>query len=368
MKLDELCGGRASAPIVVTAALMLAACAGGAVTAPGSGKGKALTPGPPGPRLLIAAEPLDVRGAESVDAWVGTPGGVISYTALLTLKGLDESAGHRLGARMNARELTERYPNSVLVLGLNLKGHLQFVADGRAAAQIERLLDTLESYQVPVLIRFGYEFDNRGNAYDPATYKFAWSAFRERLVARNNPRIRMVWHAAADCGNTHANHLVPEWYPGDDQVDWMGVSLFRPGRCSYLAPDAMAAFARTRGKPLLIAESTPQGYDLTRMTYSDNGANFAPRSADQIWRHWYAPYFAYIERNADVVRGVTYINAHWDASPVWGPPYNKGYWGDSRLEVNGEILQRWRAQVAGPLWLKGTPDLFEQLRQLSLFY
>ena len=52
----------------------------------------------------------------------------------------------------------------------------------------------------------------------------------------------------------------------------------------------------------------------------------------------------------DVVRGVTYINADWDSQGQWDAPYENGYWGDSRVQVNETILSNWESAVAEQGW------------------
>ena len=63
-------------------------------------------------------------------------------------------------------------------------------------------------------------------------------------------------------------------------------------------------------------------------------------SADDIWSSFYGPMFKLMEDNSDVIRSLAYINVHWDSQAMWGPPYESGYWGDTRLEVNPELAQR----------------------------
>ena len=62
------------------------------------------------------------------------------------------------------------------------------------------------------------------------------------------------------------------------------------------------------------------------------------------------PLFEFMEEHRDVIHALAYINCNWDAQAMWGPPYNSGYWGDTRLEVNPYIagrfteeIERWRA-------------------------
>ena len=112
--------------------------------------------------------------------------------------------------------------------------------------------------------------------------------------------------------------------------------------------DELVNFARSRAKPVLIAEASPQGYDLAQ----NFNANIAPIwdgpskgdktdvSDLEIWEAWYAPLFKYMNENDDVIRGIAYINVNWDAQSRWGTPHNEGYWGDSRLEASPEIARR----------------------------
>ena len=77
---------------------------------------------------------------------------------------------------------------------------------------------------------------------------------------------------------------IGNWYPGDDYVNWMGTSWFltideSPAAATDYDPatqraltDQVLEFARARGKPVMIAESSPQGYDLARSF----NANIAP--------------------------------------------------------------------------------------------
>ena len=68
-------------------------------------------------------------------------------------------------------------------------------------------------------------------------------------------------------------------------------------------------------------------------------------SNDEIWDHWFGPLFELMDDNDDVIRALAYINANWDTQGMWGPPYASGFWGDSRLEVNKPIADRFSAAV-----------------------
>jgi hypothetical protein len=44
---------------------------------------------------------------------------------------------------------------------------------------------------------------------------------------------------------------------------------------------------------------------------------------------------------------------------MWGPPYANGYWGDSRVNANKEILARWEKEISQPRWMRS--DMFSRL-------
>ena len=121
----------------------------------------------------------------------------------------------------------------------------------------------------------------------------------------------------------------------------------------------------------MIAESAPQGYDLTQSTRSNTGPlrdgtageSTQSRSAAQIWQEWFAPLFDYIADNREVIRALAYINADWDSQSMWMAPYASGYWGDSRLQINPQISERWRQQIEdNSIWLHGSDNIASQLQ------
>lgn len=74
--------------------------------------------------------------------------------------------------------------------------------------------------------------------------------------------------------------------------------------------------------PLLIAESVPKRYETGKLTYSAMGRQFEERTAKQVWKDWYEPFFSFVVDNADVIRVVAYINTYWDSQFMWGEPAN----------------------------------------------
>lgn len=261
-------------------------------------------------------------------------------------------------------------------------GGLTDIAEGKYDREIDQLGRFIRESGVAVFLRIGYEFDGAWNQgfEDTERYIAAWRAIVDRLRASGTDNVEFVWQASTsvidDIVDARRENIA-DWYPGDDYVDWAGLSWFtspdavtsvrgRPKHASLreLAVE-LVEFARERGKPVMIAESSPQGYDLANNTKANISRVFDGPTAgdlrnvsdDEIWEDWYAPLFEFMNDNSDTVRAFAYINCHWKMQPMWGPPYanDEGYWGDTRLEVNEEIGRRFTAAVND--WRDGiTPE------------
>ena len=294
------------------------------------------------------------------------PGGVTTYTSLPFLLGL--STGINLGSGdLCAQAIlgNPAFDSSVLVIGLHLADQEKSAAAGGMDPQIKHLAEWIKAAHRPVLLRIGYEFDGKWNHYDPENYKKAFrrivTMFRELHVTN----CATVWQSCTSPVNDRKGRNLEGWYPGDEYVDWMGYSWFLSGSKQTALTDELVSFARSHSKPIMVCESAPQGYDLARLTrasISGNGKERTPKTPQEIWNEWYEPFFSYIAKNRDVIKIVAYINVNWDSQPMWGPPHRQGYWGDSRVEANDFIKEKWMGEIAGESWLKASPSLFHGLQ------
>ena len=50
----------------------------------------------------------------------------------------------------------------------------------------------------------------------------------------------------------------------------------------------------------------------------------------------------------------------WNAQPMRGDGSSL-YWGDSRIQANALLRERWLAEIQSDAWLHGSPDLFDPL-------
>lgn len=248
------------------------------------------------------------------------------------------------------------YANMAMAIGLQFVNHEEKVASGEHDAYIDRLGDfLLELGERPVFLRIAYEFDgDPWNHYDRESTVAAYRRIVDRLRAKGVENTAYVWQSTGFI--SHPDQL-DAWYPGDDYVDWCGVSFFNRWR-----EIEMFEYARQKGKPVFIAEASP--------TISDFNAKFTgntietqlsnPVQAQEAWEKWFVPFFNTIDENPDVVKAVSYINCHWDSHPMWvNNPTFKGI--DARLHLNDSISARWKRITGQDKYLKASEGLYDLL-------
>ncbi len=324
---------------------------------------------PAGQTLFIIGQDLGaVTGYKS--HFNQEPGGVTTYTNIsegnqsILLFGLKEDANWGSGD-INAQASINENPNSALSIGLFLVDetgqNLQNITNGTHDSAVKELGQFIKDANRPVFVRIGYEFDGPWNHYEPQPYIAAFQHIVDVWREMNVENFATVWQSATAPIPRYKNFPLEAWYPGDEYVDWVGSSYFEFRRYAH---DELLAFAREHNKPVMIAESTPQGFDLEYLTYappSTDGSGAGEVTAVDIWEQWYQPYFDYIYENADVIRAVAYINVDWKNQPMWNPNAGNGYWGDSRLQINETISKLWEKELTSPIWLHGSDKLFSQL-------
>ncbi len=248
------------------------------------------------------------------------------------------------------------YKNMALAIGLQFVHHEEKVADGTHDAYIDKLGDFLISLgKRPVFLRIAYEFDgDPWNHYDRKSTIKAYRRIVDRLRAKGVNNTAYVWQSV---GFISGQEQLEGWYPGDDYVDWCGVSFFNRWK-----EIEMFEFARKKGKPVFIAEASPtisdyfgKLYGVTKETQLGN-----PVQAQEAWEKWFVPFFDTIDENDDVVKAVHYINCHWDSHPMWfqNPTFSKI---DARLHLSDSISKRWRERTGTSKFIKSSPELYDML-------
>ena len=318
------------------------------------------------------------------DSGFKEPAGISLYTNIAANQCNGTTGQCNLGGSgnvMNFPQTLQQYPGAALHVGLFLSDtpgcenqplralagrNDSDLANGVGQGYRNRLDDLLRFLRDTgrnVYLRIGYEFDGPWNCYNREFHiqAFRYAAGRINALGANN--IDTVWHSATfpldgnpqfDQDFSNPNHF-NDWYPGDQYVDWVGISTFyfqdfkrHAWSClqESIAPVTLfnraLQFARNRGKPVFISESAPQGYQTDARTASCILRNAQTGvSNDDIWNQWYADYFQYISDNRDVIRAFSYINSDWErigqfncavGSDAGQAGCTDGYWGDSRYQ------------------------------------
>lgn len=261
--------------------------------------------------------------------YVGMPAGVTIYTDLRFPFSLQQRVNFGSGDLCGPCYLDNpAFDGAMLAIGLYMVGDLPAVVAGERDQNITLLGNFIKTANRPVLLRIGYEFDGSWNGYAPALYVQAFRRIMDRLRAQGVANVAAVWQSS---GYTTSKNTLLQWYPGDEYVDWVAYSYFKQSNPS----GGMMTIARERGKSVMIAEATPQ-------------RNLSLGDPITHWNTWFAPFFAHVHANADVIKAVAYINTRWFDQPAWGAG-----WGDSRVQIRPEIKARWIAEMQDPIWNPG---------------
>lgn len=290
---------------------------------------------PPGGKMLL----IIGQDRESIDTYSKetntVPAGVMFYTALKTLTGLDEPVDYGSGFQ-DAAYLLKEYPDSVLQIGLYLVGDLEKILGGEMDANIQTFGEWLKNTGRPVYLRIGYEFDLPQNNYEPEAYKKAFRYLVTRWRQQGVANVAFVWHSY---GVSKTEKPFINWYPGDDVVDWFAASFFD----AYNRNDVVkfASLAAEHKKPFMLAETSP--------------TKNAPAESAKKWDHWYKIYFDLAAQSG--AQAICYINNDWESFSMWR---GQG-WGDSRVEADPVIKSRWLNEISSPRYLKTSTGLFREL-------
>jgi putative cell wall-binding protein len=138
----------------------------------------------------------------------------------------------------------------------------QEIAAGRHDALIETRADAVAALGAQVFLRFFWEMDgvaNADRANSPADYIAAWRRIHGIFDARGADNVVWVW-----CPNAWGFHTgaAPQWYPGDDYVDWVCADGYNwaPGRAGDPWRSFTEIFApfhewgMARAKPMMVGE------------------------------------------------------------------------------------------------------------------
>ena len=288
-----------------------------------------------------------------------TPAGITLYTGMdandgsfggtneFGLSGIYETIDHGNGPTNMSLILSDStFENCALAIGLSMVGHEDKVASGILDSNIVQLGNFLLSLKNrPVFLRIGYEFDGyTWNHYEREDWLKAYKRIKNKLDSMAVSNTAYVWQSVGWVSNLEQ---LEAWYPGDEYVDWCGFSFFDRWR-----ENRMIEFARTKKKPVFIAEASSVISDFTAKFDGKTKATVLSNSkqAEEAWNQWFVPFFHTIEENPDVVKAIHYIDCNWQERPMWfeNPTFQKI---DARIKTSEMISQQWRDKMNTPNYL-----------------
>lgn len=205
----------------------------------------------------------------------------------------------------------------------------QKVASGQYDDIIRDNARWIKSYfPYKLILRFDHEFDIPriwGWGKDPAVYVAAWRRIVDIFRQENISQVEWCWSPNF---NSDAGVLFADYYPGDDYVDWVGVSLYANTWGWRNADEMLSArgdakqnpvcpyeFALVHNKPFMIAEW---------------GLNVTKDMSDEQNAVWLKGMFTAIEKRLN-----TRMIIHWGTAELYLLNYP-------------EALQIYRSYVIAP--------------------
>ena len=301
---------------------------------------------PDGKTLLIMGQTV-----ESITEYVGHfkhqpfPGGWSAYWGVTEFKGITETHKNETGSSQNHQMLIDSFPNTVVQSALWMVGKWDVAknaGDGKYDRVVKKYCNWAKSVNRPIYLRIGYEFDGPHNELEPKEYVKAYRHIVDLIRKKGVDNIAFVWHSYAS--KPYKNYPLSAWYPGDDYVDWVAISVFGH---AYNGTDFgphcenVLKFAKQHKKPVMIAESNPIH-------------GIKDKSID-VWDEWFVNFFTFTYQKN--IKAISFINEDWSRIRIT----DISEWKDARLYNNEQISRAWFKETNKDRYLKQSTELFNQL-------
>jgi hypothetical protein len=136
------------------------------------------------------------------------------------------------------------------------------IVDGSSDRIIARVAKKLAGMKRPVLLRWGWEMNGdwfawggAGNGRDTAGYVKAWKRLHRIFGEHGADNVAWVWSPNWTSGPDESWNRFSRYYPGDEYVDWVGVSgydFFAETPKTLFTPVLKAYGSR---KPIILSET-----------------------------------------------------------------------------------------------------------------
>jgi hypothetical protein len=222
----------------------------------------------PGP---LASLPRPVTSGGGV---VPIEPGRVRLGAYLALKGLSPNAALALRRRQLGRDpailqrfyqWTDPLTAPALPVGTTLMtawGGTAYsaITSGKSDRVIAAAARAVAARDRPTLMRWGwdmnrdfYSWGGSANGQKPAGYVAAWQRVRRIFAAEGATNVSWVWSPNWNSHPDAAWNTIADYYPGDDQVDWVGVSGYADNRSAATMFDPVYDAYGAR-KPIMLTE------------------------------------------------------------------------------------------------------------------
>ena len=254
--------------VVLALVLLLAGCSFGKKEKPaplpspdltGTPAAIAVNPGPYESGPFRAPE----KGA-LVGAWI-KPDELTHVGRLAAVDSLQADLGRRLSIVNTYRRFEQKIgtpsDKEFLAQGADLMiswatGDNRSILDGEHDELIHKQARAIRKLREPVLLRMRWEMDRpnlRPTMWSGADYVAAWKYVREIFRQERTENVSWVWCPTAE-GFIRGD--APDFYPGDDQVDWTCVDVYAGENFQHIGRlmDPFLRFAARHPKPIVIGE------------------------------------------------------------------------------------------------------------------
>ena len=217
----------------------------------------ALTPAPAGTDVPVRATPSPSRSTPQVVTKGGGPvpfhHGKVLLGAYLDLHGMSAAQAQALRRRQLGRNerivhvfygWTDPLPHSIPYLPdtafamISWRGSAYHdILDGSSDALIERAARNVRRLRRPVLLSWGWEMNDSWhdwsgprNGDDPAGFIRCWRRLRSIFADQGAGNVAWVWSVNWKDSPDASPNRYQHYYPGDEHVDWVGVSGYNLDR------------------------------------------------------------------------------------------------------------------------------------------
>jgi parallel beta-helix repeat protein len=224
-------------------------------------------------KALDPTEPtLEPTSAAWLGAWVKGSSRALSSSQAATLQ-LEATIGRKLAIGHSA--VPWRQPLGDLPAWQAAGGRIPLISFGRGAdtrevatgvhdAYLTSLARSIRAIDRPVLLRYAWQMDDTASRRwirSGPDYVAAWRHVRQLFTAQG-VRASWVWAPRADAF-AGVGGDVGQWYPGDDQVDWIAADGYNWNGCDGHAGwrpfadifKAFYAWGTARNKQLMVSEA-----------------------------------------------------------------------------------------------------------------